>query len=259
MTLTGLKSRSILFSPAITEAVGHYVYVLLDENNAFYVGKGQGNRAFQHAADELDLEEDETPETTKLQQIRDIRRGGRQVRVLLLRHGMKTNEEAFRLESLVIELSMAAFSFDLKNIVAGHHVDAEGIMSPDEVIALYGASPIQLDDTPLIMFRIPKLWHRGMSDLDLYEATRGGWRLDIQRVQRAKYVLSVSKGVVRQVYRPESWRARTPDEAGWGPDELTRPRYGFEGVVADDAPAGWRNHNVLLPPGFQGPFRYHNC
>ena len=250
-----------MFSAAVSEAVGHYVYLLLDGNEAFYVGKGQGNRAFQHAADELNFEEGETPETAKLQQIRDMRREGRPVRVLVLRHGMKTNEEAYRVESLLIELFSGGFTFDLKNIAGGHHVDAEGIMTPDEVIALYEAPPILLDDTPLIMFRIPKLWHRGMSDAELYEATRGWWRLDPRRAQRAKYVLSVSKGVVRQVYRPESWRQRRQAEAGWGPAELKRPRYGLAGPVAHDAPADWLNRNVLefLPPGFQGPFRYHQC
>ena len=42
------------FSPKTMEALGYYVYVYSDPDTKkpFYVGKGKGNRAFQHLDDQ---------------------------------------------------------------------------------------------------------------------------------------------------------------------------------------------------------------
>ncbi len=249
-----------MFSAEIAELIGYYVYLLLDGNDAFYVGKGRRTRAFQHAADELQLEPDETPSSAKLQRIRSTRAAGREVDVVFVRIGIPTEEEAYRLESVLIDLFRTDHKIDLTNIAGGHHADTEGLMRPSDVIALYDTPPIDLGDMPVIMFRIPRLWRRGMNAADLYEATRGWWRVDPHRARQAKYVLAVSKGVVREVYSPFSWRHREQGEPGWSDAENAHPRYGFEGHPADGVDA-WRNKNVLrfLPPGFQGTHRYHNC
>ncbi len=251
-----------MFSPEVCDRIGYYIYLLLDGDQAFYVGKGKGNRAFQHAIAAADLSlGDEDPTSAKLGRIRDTLRRGGKVDVVLLRHGIATEEEAYRLESLLIDLFAGEYGFKLENLMGGHHAHREGVMTADEVVALYEAPPIELDDTPIVMFRIPKLWHRGMSKEELYEATHGWWRISPGRAARAQYVFAVSKGVVREIYRPRSWRKRERGEPDWTEAELMHPRYGFDGEIAADAPAEWKNHNVLefLPRGFQGTFRYNNC
>jgi hypothetical protein len=172
---------------------------------------------------------------------------------------MKTADEALRLESVLIDLFNGGFQFDLTNLAGGRHASTEGVMTPEEAVALYECPSIELDDTPVIMFRIPKLWRRGMDQNELYEATRGWWQVNPNRVKRAKYAFAVSNGVVRAVYTPERWLRRQPAQPGWTEQEAHRPRYGFEGKPArrDE----WLNRSVAayLPRGFRGGFRYHNC
>lgn len=247
-----------MFERDVPDELGYYVYLLTDGNAPFYVGKGKGNRPFQHL---LDAQDTGAIESAKIAGIRRIRDRGREPGIVILRHRIPSEAEAYRIESVAIDLLSRQLGLTLTNCVGGHHGDSEGLMTADEVVALYDAPPIEMDDTPVILFRIPKLWHRGMDPAELYEATRGWWLLDPNRAAKAQFVFAVSRSVVRQIYRPDSWRKRERGEAGWTIAEDRRPRFGFDGSIALDAPAHWLNHNVqkFLPPGFQGPARYLNC
>jgi hypothetical protein len=58
---------------------------------------------------------------------------------------------------------------------------------------------------PVLLVRINQLYHPDMSDLELYEATRGIWKVGGAKRQRVKYALAVFEGIVRQVYAVDSW------------------------------------------------------
>ena len=64
--------------------------------------------------------------------------------------------------------------------------------------------PIQITE-PALLVRISKLFNEKMSHEQLYEATRGVWVLGGDR-DRVRYVLSVSGGVVREVYAVGAWQ-----------------------------------------------------
>lgn len=57
---------------------------------------------------------------------------------------------------------------------------------------------------PVLLIRINRLFHPGMSSEALYEATRGIWRLGARR-EGARYALAVYDGIVREAYEIESW------------------------------------------------------
>ena len=57
----------------------------------------------------------------------------------------------------------------------------------------------------IVIIKINQLYRFGMSELELYETTRGIWRRKIESVQDAEYALAVSHGTVVEVYQIDQW------------------------------------------------------
>lgn len=120
--------------------------------------------------------------------------------------------------------------------------------------------PVDVDE-PAILIKIPQLFRHGMSDVALYEATRGTWRVGPRR-EGAQYALTVHEGIVREVYTIERWQPAgtagyttraEPEHAG---------RWEFVGRRAPDAirskyVGGSVKH--YFTKGNQNPVRYVNC
>ena len=243
-----------MFSSFVAEQLGHYVYLLTDPRNGeiFYVGKGVANRVFAHAADALESEAD----SDKLDRIRSIHADGESVRHELLRFGM-TEQVALEVEAAAIELLGLT---DLTNVVSGHHIGERGRMTTSVAISLFEAPPVEEITEKVLLIRIPRLWHPSMKAEDLFEATAGWWRLGPRREQ-ADYAFAINRGVIREVYQIDSWRERQPGDRGWEDDlESGRPRWGFNGVIADHL-GHYRNRSVahLFQRGEAGPVKYLNC
>jgi len=60
-------------------------------------------------------------------------------------------------------------------------------------------------DEKVILIRINRLYSNGMSACELYEATRGVWRLRKNRVEKVTYAFAVFKGIVKEVYKIQKW------------------------------------------------------
>ncbi|QGN59042.1 hypothetical protein [Nostocoides sp. HKS02] len=218
------------FSPYVQEQIGWYVYLLRDPRNGevFYVGKGKGNRVFQHAQDADTLPDTDKP---KLSRIRVIHEDGRQVVTELVRHHIPTEQTAYLVEAAVID-AMRAVGLELTNAVSGHHSQLYGLASTWVAASIYDAPPLPEVDEPLVMFKIPKLWTPAMTEGDLYEATRGWWVLG-PKARRAKYAVAVHRGVTRGVWRIEYWRERVPGDRDYTADDQPA-RTGFAGSPAPE-------------------------
>lgn len=113
---------------------------------------------------------------------------------------------------------------------------------------------------PVILIRIPRAFRPGMSDLELYEATRGVWRIGPRREQ-VRYALAVYQGVVQEVYEILHWdRAWTSAyQTRTFEDKTVAGRWEFVGRVAPDAVRDrYRGKSVRqhFSRGSQNPISY---
>lgn len=248
------------FQPAVIEALKYYVYCLVNprDNKIFYIGKGKGNRVFQHAKDSLN----ENDQSLKLDIIRSILREGKQVGLFILRHNL-TEETAFVVESVLIDL-LTYQKFNktnqLANIVAGHHQWDEGIKSIEEINAIYNCDKIDVNNgDTLLLVSLNRSFNQAKADgvyrrVDIYEATRKYWdNISPKRAPNIRYVLGVYKGVVRSVIEVRSWKWTLIAEDG---TKFKHERCIFEGNLLEDSP--YLNKDVSDYPfsRFGGSIRY---
>ena len=226
------------FSQAVIENIGYYVYALKDprDSRIFYIGKGTGNRVFQHIRCAIETED----ESDKLNLIREIQSTGKKVECYILHHGLE-EEEALMIESACIEL----IGLDiLTNKVKGHHSWDEGLKTIDEIIQYYDAKIITITE-PAIIININRKYRRFMNDNELYNVTRSSWKLGTKK-NKAKYIIASYCGLVREIYEIDTW-----NQLG--------DRWEFVGKVANkEIIEKYKNQSLAnyIKKGSQNPIKY---
>lgn len=239
--------------PGVAEHLGYYVYLYVDPRTGepFYVGKGIGDRVLAHFGDVRD--------SKKTRLISELKSAGISPRLEILAHGLKDEETAFRIEAAVID----ALGLDqLTNAVRGWRSLQTGRMTLDELVGFYSATPVEIEH-PVLLIRINKLYRRDMSELELYEATRGIWKLGERRTS-VTYAFALFHGLVREVYEVKSWHPALtqPYETRDFSQHNVTGRWEFEGKIAPtDVRDRYRGKSVhlYLKRGNQSPTIYVNC
>lgn len=182
------------FSATVSRKLKYYVYIYSNPltHEIFYVGKGAGNRAFNHLNDQT--------ENKKVFYINNLKVQGLVPKIEILVHGLE-EAEALRVESSIIDLIGIN---NLTNINRGYESSTFGRMTINQIIGLYEKSIVDIVD-PVILIRINKAFRYNMTAEELYEYTRGRWKLHPQRANNAKYGFAVYEGVVQEVYEINQW------------------------------------------------------
>lgn len=208
------------FSPEAAEKIGLYVYRLIDPRNGhtFYVGKGKGNRVFQHCRNALQVEtlqeEEKEYVQSKNKRIVDIIASGMNVLHVIHRHGLSSEKIAYEVEAALIEAYEG-----LENVTGGYDNSERGCAHANELIRKYTAPVIQ-PKHDLIAFSCG----RSIRDLgSIYDACRFAWILNRKKLgidfngkdkspnkSRYKYALAVDRGYVLDVFRISAWLKATP-------------------------------------------------
>lgn len=239
------------FSPGVADKLEFYVYLYLDPRNGevFYVGKGTGNRCFHHLRDQS--------ESRKVTRIAEIYEVGQTPKIEILAHGLE-DEAALRLEAAIIDLLRP----QLLNEVGGWRSLEYGRRDVEELDARYAPQNAEISERALLI-RINQNYRHDMNAQELYEITRGVWKMNLKR-HAPQLAFAVFDGLVREVYTIQGFgtsgtkRYLTRDaekveddsrQEFWGevaPDEL-RQKYLLKSV------------RHLFPGDARNPIRYHNC
>ena len=216
---------SLSIPPDVAHHLGYYVYLYVDprDGRIFYVGKGQGERALAHLSAE--------GESRTGRVLEELKQLGLEPRIDVLTHQLPDEESAFRIEAAIIDLLGLG---ELTNEVRGWRSVQLGRLPLSELVVYYAAQPVEVID-PALLIRINLLYRHNMSEHELYEATRGVWRLSKRR-NKGKYALAVFEGVVREVYTIEAWhKAGTLPYSTLSTKDLQVPgRWEFSGRVASE-------------------------
>ncbi len=236
----------------VEEQLGIYVYAYIDPrtNGVFYVGKGQAGRALSH------LNAD--GESRKLALIAEIQAAGQEPQLDIVQHGIPDEDTALRIEAALIDMLGLEV---LTNEVHGWRYKFLGRSSLSDLVGRY-SRPLKISD-PCILIRINKLYRPGMSERELYDATRGIWKVGARR-SKAKFALAVFRGVVREVYKIESWHP-AGTTAYHSRSFIPQQCIGRSEFVGSVAPEPIReefilgNVSELLSDGSQNPITYVGC
>ena len=198
MTDKSPQPKSI--SGPLADALGHYVYLLIDprDGQVFYVGKGIGSRCFDH-----DSREDGE---RKAMRMAEIEAAGLETRIDIIRHGMATKEEAYQVEAAVID----AYGLpNLTNKVPGHGTEEFGRASLAELTVRYMPEEAVIQHR-VIFVKLAYTFRKDLTPQELYEASRGVWNLSPEDASGYDYVLALWEGIVVEVYRAVRWQAADP-------------------------------------------------
>jgi uncharacterized protein len=213
------------FSKEIIESMKYYIYLYTDPRNdeIFYVGKGNGNRAFAHLKD--------TSEKEKVKRIKKIIEEGLEPKIEILIHGIEDENTAKKIEASIIDVLDIS---KLTNLQRGYESREFGRMSLERINAMYQSDKVTIND-PAILIVINWSFRYGMRPIELYDAVRSAWIVGKKREQ-VKYAFAVYDSVVQEVYKIAAWLPynSTLNTVGRNDDEDMNKRWEFVGQIADE-------------------------
>lgn len=222
------------FSPEVCAKLQYYVYALISplDEIIFYIGKGLGNRIFQH---ELEMERD----SEKKRIIQSIQAAGKSVKKYIITYGL-TEKEAFYVENALISfcglMNKKQLKLDvLANLMSGHRSDNQKMEmlscgTTDEIQALLAPQSLPLSALGQAKIMFVKVkptsdvrdLHRDLNqekllnpyDENLRLRTVSWWKMSQKKADSVEYIVGVypKSGLIVSAYQvldnPERYQVK---------------------------------------------------
>ena len=239
-----MTARLESFSEGVHNQLKTYVYRLIDPRNGqtFYVGKGKGDRVFQHVKGALEVKDDDVL-TEKVAMIREMIEVDRLEPIHVIhRHGL-TEDEALAVEAALID-----YIPGLANQVRGHGAEF-GPTTAELLNELYTAEElVRQPDHKLMYIKIKTETVSGRGSV--YEATRWSWVVDVNRANRVDYILSIVNGMCRGVFMNCVWSKSEDGRFEFVGEQLAKTHEISKYYINKRVP------EMLMKKGAQNPIRY---
>lgn len=208
-----------MFSETVQNRLMYYVYRIIDprDDSTFYIGKGHGNRVFDHLKSIQKKAKGFSEKETKL---RNLLLLGLQPSYIIHRHGMD------ELTALEVEGALIDAYPDVLNEQEGHYNSERGAMSLNEIVFKYDLPEIPKPEFPVLVININNI-SDPFNPKTVYEQVRGNWVVSLKNAEKMKYVIAAYRGVAIGIFEPKEWL----------PSNDVR-RFYFNGIAA--SPEVWK-------------------
>jgi uncharacterized protein len=134
----------------------------------------------------------------------------------------------------------------------------------------FDSHPTAIIDESVVAINIAQQFPNVKNADDLYNYTRGFWRLRKERAEKAQYAFAVYKGLIKEVYLINKWELATEHLSEFWEKKLShqeknlsieriKGRYQFYGELAPNIVRNKYLGKLIPLPHGQNPIRYFNC
>ena len=204
------------FPPGVGSKLGEYVYALLDprDKKIFYIGKGNGDRLFDHFVEAEHDQLSNAGSTQKLKRILDIWDDELDVEWVIVRHNLQNLPvDAFDVEAALIDILEISQNGPALNDIAGHRNASRGMLS-EETVRGFAAESVNPNESFPAVFVFP-VQKALASGVDIYNATRSSWIVSsFAKCLVSPLAVGISNGISEGVFEIAEWNPH-PSSGKW--------------------------------------------